>query len=73
MPENTKSLAIVQSIIDPGKNLNLTVIAEGIETVNNKDTPIKLGCHIVQGYLYSRPKLPKEILNHYTHVSLTKA
>jgi EAL domain-containing protein (putative c-di-GMP-specific phosphodiesterase class I) len=73
MPENTKSLAIVQSIIDPGKNLNLTVIAEGIETVNNKDTLIKLGCHIVQDYLYSRTKLPKEILNHYTHVSLTKA
>jgi diguanylate cyclase (GGDEF)-like protein/PAS domain S-box-containing protein len=65
MSQNPKSLAIVQSIIDLGKNLNLTVIAEGIETVNDRDILLETGCQIAQGYLYSRPKPPKEILIHY--------
>jgi diguanylate cyclase (GGDEF)-like protein len=55
MSKNKKSLAIVKSIIDMGNNLGLTVIAEGVETLEDKETLIKANCHIAQGYLYSRP------------------
>lgn len=55
MSNNKKSLAIVKSIIDMGKNLGLTVIAEGVETLEDKEILIKADCHIAQGYLYSRP------------------
>jgi diguanylate cyclase (GGDEF)-like protein len=55
MSKNNKSLAIVQSIIDMGNNLGLTVIAEGVETNEDKEILINAECHIAQGYLYSRP------------------
>ena len=55
MSKNKKSLAIVKSIIDMGNNLGLTVIAEGVETLEDKEILIKANCNIAQGYLYSRP------------------
>lgn len=55
MSKSKKSLAIVKSIIDMGNNLGLTVIAEGVETLEDKEILIKARCHIAQGYLYSRP------------------
>lgn len=55
MSKNKKSLAIVKSIIDLGNNLGLTVIAEGVETAEDKEILINANCHIAQGYLYSRP------------------
>ncbi len=65
MSENPKSLAIVRSIVELGKNLDLTVIAEGVETINDKNILLKTGCHIAQGYLYSRAKSPQEIYELY--------
>ncbi|MFT6188339.1 MAG: diguanylate cyclase (GGDEF)-like protein [Oleispira sp.] len=55
MSKSKKSLAIVKSIIDMGNNLGMTVIAEGVETLEDKEILIKAHCHIAQGYLYSRP------------------
>ena len=42
-------------VIELGRNLKLTVIAEGIEEERQAETLLKLGCHEGQGYLYSRP------------------
>lgn len=58
---NNKSLAIVKSIIDMGRNLGLSVIAEGVETQEEKNILINAGCHIIQGYLYSKPTTAKGI------------
>ena len=69
MSDNPKSLAIVRSIIDLGKNLDLSVIAEGVETINDKNMLLKIGCHIVQGYLYSRAKSPQEIYELYNPIN----
>lgn len=55
MENEPKSQAIVKSIIDLGQNLNINVVAEGIE---NEDELILLenfGCKLGQGYFYSRP------------------
>jgi diguanylate cyclase (GGDEF)-like protein len=65
MSKDKKSLAIVQSIIDIGKNLGLTVIAEGVETIEDKIILINTGCHIAQGYLYGRPAPASEINTRY--------
>ena len=51
-PENRE---IVRTIILLAKNLNLEVIAEGIETVEQADYLKSLDCHFGQGYLYSKP------------------
>jgi diguanylate cyclase (GGDEF)-like protein/PAS domain S-box-containing protein len=47
--------AIVRSTIDLGHQLNLTVVAEGVEDRATWDTLATLGCDLAQGYYLSRP------------------
>ena len=53
--------AIVKTIIDLGQWMGLEVIAEGIETVPQRELLAQAGCVHMQGYLFDRP-LPLEAL-----------
>ena len=46
---------IASMVIELGRNLNLTVIAEGIEKEEQAQTLLRMGCHEGQGYLYAKP------------------
>lgn len=46
---------IVQTIIAMARNLGMEVIAEGVETVEQRDFLARHGCRIYQGYLFGRP------------------
>jgi predicted signal transduction protein with EAL and GGDEF domain len=46
---------IASMVIELGRNLNLTVIAEGIEEEAQAETLLRMGCHEGQGYLYAKP------------------
>jgi len=46
---------IVQTIINMGKNLSHSVIAEGVEMQQQMVMLQNMGCHAFQGYLFSRP------------------
>jgi EAL domain-containing protein (putative c-di-GMP-specific phosphodiesterase class I) len=48
-------LAIVEGIILVSKRLNITVIAEGVETREECATLLELGIELMQGYLFARP------------------
>lgn len=50
---DTKRWPIVQMIVQMGRLLNLTLVAEGIETEEQLRQIQKLNCHEYQGYLYS--------------------
>ncbi len=52
---------IVQSIVALGRSLGLQVVAEGVETVDQRELLHEFGCDVVQGYLYSRPLPPAEL------------
>jgi EAL domain-containing protein (putative c-di-GMP-specific phosphodiesterase class I) len=52
---DTEDGAIVDAVIGLGRSLQIDVIAEGIETVAQRDTLVAMGCLYGQGYLYSRP------------------
>lgn len=55
MDTDAKSGAIVKTILMLGENLNIEVVAEGIETVSQLEKLRSLGCSIGQGFLFSRP------------------
>ncbi|MDY7560435.1 MULTISPECIES: EAL domain-containing protein [unclassified Pseudomonas] len=47
--------AIVESIALLSNRLNITVVAEGIETSEERDALLELGVELMQGYLFARP------------------
>ena len=56
------TLAIVRTIIQLAENLGLTAVAEGVETEEQKQLLLILGCHVGQGYYFYRP-MPLEDAN----------
>lgn len=56
---DTHARAIVQMISQLAKNIDLDVIAEGVETLKQNQIVHKLGCNIIQGYVLS-PAVPKD-------------
>jgi len=59
--EPRQGSAIVKAIIGLAETLGLECIAEGVEHLAQRDFLLAHGCHVAQGYLYSRP-LPPEAL-----------
>ena len=47
--------SIARTIIALARSLNLGVIAEGVETMAQRDFLASSGCHAYQGYFFSRP------------------
>jgi len=62
MLRNHNDAVIVQSVIDLGRNLGLTVVAEGLEDRPTLEALTRAGCQLAQGYLWSRP-LPADELD----------
>ena len=54
------SNALITAIISIAHSLNMTVVAEGVETKEQMNFLKNSNCQEVQGYLYSPPILPKE-------------
>ena len=52
---NHHDAAIVKAIIDLAKNLNLSVVAEGVETQAQRDILENLHCQEMQGFFFSKP------------------
>ena len=53
--------AIVNTIIGLSHSLGLSVIAEGVETAEQRDILLQSGCTAFQGYFFSRP-VPQDLL-----------
>jgi EAL domain-containing protein (putative c-di-GMP-specific phosphodiesterase class I) len=62
MASSPKSRELVRTIVTMGRNLNLDVIAEGIETPAELEAVREIGCTHVQGYLYSRPAPAEDLI-----------
>jgi len=55
IPDDEETIAIVKAVIALARSLNLHVIAEGVETEEQKVFLIKNECSNIQGYLYAKP------------------
>lgn len=53
LPDDQSDAGIVQAIVQLGRALRLTVIAEGVETEAQRDFLAQLGAHQYQGFLYA--------------------
>ena len=49
--------AIVRAILTLGLSMNLRVVAEGVETLEQRRSLIKEGCRHFQGFLFGRPEI----------------
>jgi diguanylate cyclase (GGDEF)-like protein/PAS domain S-box-containing protein len=54
-PDDLSRTAIPRAIIQLASELNLTVVAEGVETENQKNFLFKNGCDVIQGFTFSPP------------------
>ena len=64
---DSNDAAIATTIIDLARNMNMDVIAEGIEEVAQRDYLHSHGCRLGQGFLFSKPKPPAELKDIFTH------
>ena len=56
-----QSSAVVTAIIALARSLGLRVIAEGVENLRQMEVLHRLGCVVMQGFLFSRPQPPEAI------------
>lgn len=56
LPDPVSDRAIVQAVVQLAAALEITCTAEGVETVEQRDALVALGCHRAQGFLLGRPE-----------------
>jgi len=61
LPHDSEDQAITQAIISMGKALGMTVVAEGVETIEQQVFLRAHACDETQGYLFSRPVPPQQL------------
>jgi len=61
LPDDEEDTAITKAVIALAKGLNLNIIAEGVETKEQRDFLVKNGCANIQGYYYSKPIVASEL------------
>ncbi|MFC7534156.1 putative bifunctional diguanylate cyclase/phosphodiesterase [Actinoplanes sp. GCM10030250] len=55
MTNDRSDHALVESTVELGRNLGLTVVAEGVEDSATAEALRELGCDVAQGYLFAKP------------------
>ena len=62
MADDPTDRALVAAVVGMGRALKLAVVAEGIESPEESEALLELGCHIGQGFLFAKP-LPIEAMD----------
>ncbi len=70
--DSAKDQAVVKGLIDLAHDLDLDVVAEGVETDAQQDSLRSLGCNIIQGFLFSPPVPSAELDTLMERVAVNK-
>jgi diguanylate cyclase (GGDEF)-like protein len=65
MCSNENGTALVKGIITMARSLGMEVIAEGVETEDQRNLLLELGCNFIQGYYFSKPLISDEFVSYY--------
>ncbi|NIA56009.1 EAL domain-containing protein [Massilia sp. TW-1] len=65
--------SIAEMVIELGRNLGLSIIAEGVEDERQAQILQTLGCPLAQGYLFARPLAPAALIEWLANDALTRA
>jgi EAL domain-containing protein (putative c-di-GMP-specific phosphodiesterase class I) len=65
-----RDVLTARMVIGLGDSLHFSVIAEGVETLGQQQFLMQSGCHLFQGYLFSRP-VPAEAFEAYVQAAPT--
>jgi diguanylate cyclase (GGDEF)-like protein len=62
LPEDRRAFAVVKAMTQLGRELGMTVVAEGVETQEQMDALVQAGVDATQGYLHARPMTQEALL-----------
>lgn len=71
LASDKRSYGLCKGIVTIAQELNLTIVAEGVETRAQHKVVTELGCHYGQGYLYGKPMSSEEFEHKYITQRLT--
>lgn len=60
VPENHRNAALVRAAVGMAHGLGLTTVAEGVETDEQRQFLVSVGCDFLQGYFFGKPMLAEE-------------
>ena len=60
--KNTNALTLLKSYVDMIKRIGGQIVAEGVETKEQAEEIIRLGCDYIQGFYFARPMPEEEFL-----------
>ncbi len=63
MHKNESSLELVRSIVSLGKNLNMEIVAEGVEQIEEARLLKNMGCDYAQGYYFAKPMSENDVID----------
>ena len=66
VPENHRNAALVRAAVGMAHGLGLTTVAEGVETDEQREFLVSVGCDFLQGYFFGRPMLADEFAKRLT-------
>lgn len=61
LPDHEEDVAIARTIIGLAQSMGMSIVAEGVETKEQREFLLNNGCPCIQGYLYAKPMSPEAI------------
>src|SRR5690606_26106498 len=65
LPADVNDAAIAKSIINLAHNMQLVVVAEGVEQPHQAEWLLRDGCDQVQGFMYAKPMTVEQFAGHF--------
>jgi EAL domain-containing protein (putative c-di-GMP-specific phosphodiesterase class I) len=67
--QGSRHTALVRAVVDLARSFGMATTAEGVETAEQRDILMGLGCTDIQGYFYARPMPVSDVVTFITHWS----